>query len=135
MATARKAPGDFTGRQTEKLRKEASEKDADRAKQLSMATAEEKERIDNTIVDYSDPNRPVEEDAPAGAFDTYDVDTDDVVEVEQEGDSTPMVLIRLNADLKTNVGYRQEYEFEAGRRYRVPKHVADHLDEKGYVWH
>lgn len=135
MAVAKKAPGDYTGRQTAKLRKEAAEKDADRSKQLSMATAAEQERIDNTIVDYSEANRPVEEEAPAGAFDTYDVDTDDVVEVEQEGDSTPMVLIRLNADLKTNVGYRQYYEFEAGRRYRVPKHVADHLDEKGYVWH
>jgi hypothetical protein len=46
------------------------------------------------------------------------------------------VVVRLNDDLEqVTIGAGNEYNFVAGQQYRVPKMVADHLEEKGYVWH
>jgi hypothetical protein len=54
-----------------------------------------------------------------------------VVEVE-----VPSVVVRVNSDLpQVTIGAGNLYDFEEGRQYKVPKHVADHLEEKGYVWH
>jgi hypothetical protein len=56
--------------------------------------------------------------------------------VQELGGDEGRVTIRVNEDLeKVTIGAGNHYDFEAGRRYSVPKHVADHLEEKGYVWH
>ncbi len=48
----------------------------------------------------------------------------------------PEVVIRVNTDLKqVTIGVGNEYDFERGKRYRVPRHVALHLEERGYVYH
>lgn len=45
-------------------------------------------------------------------------------------------IIRVNEDLdNVTIGAGNHYSFEMGVRYRVPLHVALHLEEKGYVWH
>lgn len=47
-----------------------------------------------------------------------------------------LVTIRVNEDLdNVTIGVDNHYNFQAGRQYKVPKNVADHLEEKGYVWH
>jgi hypothetical protein len=46
------------------------------------------------------------------------------------------VVVRLNEDLEqVTIGAGNEYDFVAGQQYRVPKMVADHLEEKGYIYH
>lgn len=60
-----------------------------------------------------------------------DIETQGVVNVD---DAT--VVIRVNADIEQmTLGVGNHYNFEAGSRYRVPIHVARHLEEKGLVWH
>lgn len=46
------------------------------------------------------------------------------------------VEIRVNSTLENvTIGQGTDYTFEEGRRYKVPQHVADHLEERGLVWH
>ena len=48
----------------------------------------------------------------------------------------PTVVIRVNSTLEhLTFGAGTDYNFEEGRQYRVPRALADHLEEKGYVWH
>lgn len=62
------------------------------------------------------------------------VAVDDGGAVRQVEDQTQ--VIRVNEDIEdVTIGAGNTYNFEAGRQYRVPKAVADHLEEKGYVWH
>lgn len=45
-------------------------------------------------------------------------------------------VIRVNTTLENvTIGVGTSYNFEEGKQYRVPAHVAAHLEEKGYVWH
>ncbi|HET7110283.1 MAG TPA: hypothetical protein VFI41_05390 [Gemmatimonadales bacterium] len=55
----------------------------------------------------------------------------DVVYVEPEAKT-----IRVNTTIEDMVfGIGNTYTFEEGRQYRVPAHLAEHLEELGYVWH
>lgn len=45
-------------------------------------------------------------------------------------------IIRVNEDLENvTIGHGHNYDFMMGQRYRVPIHVAAHLEEKGFVYH
>lgn len=56
--------------------------------------------------------------------------------VQEVGRSEQTAVIRVNEDLPDmTFGVGNHYSFEVGKQYRVPKDVADHLEEKGYVWH
>lgn len=46
-----------------------------------------------------------------------------------------MPIIRVSADVEPTIGQGpgNSWKFQAGKRYRVPEHVAQHLDEKGLV--
>lgn len=57
----------------------------------------------------------------------------DVRAREAEGGT---VEIRVNTDLEeVTIGAGTNFSFKEGQRYKVPQHVYDHLEEKGYVWH
>ncbi len=87
-----------------------------------MATAAAASEAANSITDLT--GRP---DAP--------VIVDSVEEVEINV-SEAVVVIRVNEDIEDmTLGVGNNYTFKAGQKYKVPKHVADHLEEKGYVWH
>jgi hypothetical protein len=46
------------------------------------------------------------------------------------------VLIRVNEDLDdVTIGVGNHYSFKMGQKYKVSKQIADHLEEKGYIWH
>jgi hypothetical protein len=61
-------------------------------------------------------------------------------EVEEVGgpvnsDEVP-VVVRVKETLENvTIGVGNNYNFQEGRQYRVPKRVADHLEEKNLVWH
>lgn len=47
--------------------------------------------------------------------------------------SEPMEIIRLNATVTPTIGKDNTWDFQEGRRYRVPRYVAIHLHEKGLI--
>ncbi|WP_274916888.1 hypothetical protein [Streptomyces sp. WZ-12] len=58
-----------------------------------------------------------------------------VVETQPVEVGDPVREMMVVEDIKdVTIGYRQTFDFEAGRKYRVPAHVYKHLAEKKYVW-
>lgn len=45
-------------------------------------------------------------------------------------------IIRVNTTMdQVTIGAGTSYDFVEGQQYRVPGHVAEYLEELGYVWH
>jgi hypothetical protein len=42
--------------------------------------------------------------------------------------------VKALADVDCTVGVGNNYSLEEGRTYDLPRHVAEHLLEKGLVW-
>jgi hypothetical protein len=112
---------DVTGREREAQVKAHAEELAQRAGQMSMATAQEISKMETEIVDLTEPNR------PATIID----------EVESVGvslaDDTQVIRVAEDLDYVT-IGVGNHYSFKAGKKYKVAKHVAAHLQEKGYLY-
>ena len=120
MAQSRARPTDYTGRQRAKLEAEHAEVIRAREDQIAMVQASAQAEIDDTIHDVVG-ERQVQELNEAG----------EVVYVE-----APARTIRVNANIEQmTFGAGNIYDFKEGGQYRVPAHVADHLEELGYVWH
>jgi hypothetical protein len=99
---------DVTGRQREAQIKAHAEELADRAGQISMATAEAAAKLETEVMDLTNPNA---------------VATDD----------TQIIRVAEDLDFVT-IGVGNHYSFKAGQKYKVSKHVAQHLQEKGYLY-
>jgi hypothetical protein len=122
MAGARTKATDYTGREREKLQKEHAEEMKLRAEEMSMATAAKVSEVSNSITDLTEAYS-----AP--------VILDSIEEVEVSVNETS-VVIRVNEDIDDmTLGVGATYTFKAGQKYKVKKEVADHLEEKGYIWH
>lgn len=117
--------GDFTGRQKAKLQAEHAEELAKREKELSLINQQEQEFRSNSTVDLTQGSPII-------------LDGDDVQELDGEAElsETAYRTIRVNQDVEQmTVGAGTSYDFVVGQKYRVPRHIADHLEEKGLVWH
>ena len=126
MAAARKSTatkaGDFTGRQRDELIKKNAEELAEKANQVSMATAAKAKEFAEGV---HDPRHP----------ESVTI-VDEVEDLGVQTNEAAMVEIRVNEDIDSmTYGYGNTYTMQAGARYRVPKAVADHLERKGLVWH
>ena len=111
-------PQDVTGRAREKMISENQEALQARASEMSMASAEAQIKLDE-VVDATIPNRA-----------TVIEDSVTVV-ANKEEDS---VVIRVVEDIENmTLGVGNFYSFKAGQKYKVSKHVAQHLQEKGYL--
>jgi hypothetical protein len=130
MARSAKQPGDFTGRQTEQKALEHQEELARRQQEISTTQRIEAQRDESIGIDYSDPDRPKE--VPLTQATLLD-DPHGVVEEEVGGLNEPMRWVKVLDTFTCTIGYGRKYEFEAGRRYHLPVHVCEHLDEKGYI--
>jgi hypothetical protein len=113
---------DVTGRQREKLVKENAEALAKRAEEMSIATAVDAVRMETETIDLSNsPQNPTVIDE----------------EIESVGvdlaDNTVVVRVAEDLDMMT-IGVGNHYSFKAGVKYKVQKHVAEHLQEKGYLY-
>ncbi|CAB4153153.1 hypothetical protein UFOVP621_46 [uncultured Caudovirales phage] len=119
---AKPKPTDVTGRQREKLIKENAEALAKRAEEMSIATAVDNIRMEKETIDLSKvSDRPTVIDE----------------EIESVGvdlaDNTVVVRVAEDLDMMT-VGAGKHYSFKAGVKYKVPKNVAQQLQEKGYLY-
>lgn len=118
MATQKKAT-DFTGRQREELAKAALEQQQEAANTMAMATAEAAFKVENEVLDATQPNR---------------IETIVVDEVKSTGASGKTVVIRVAEDIDTmTLGAGNYYSFRAGQKYEVTPEVAAHLEAKGYL--
>lgn len=123
MAT-RKSPGDFTGRMTEQATKEAQEELKARADQIAMAQSVEMEIIETDVFD------PTSGDS-LGKFEVVEMELMSPATGKKESD---MVIIRVIEDIDDMVyGVGNHYSFKAGQKYKVPKFLAQHLDDCGYL--
>ena len=111
---------DVTGRVREQMIKDSAEALAARANEISMATAAQEYKDATEIVDLSTPSAPTV------------IDEFESVGVSLADDQ---VVIRVAENLEmVTIGAGNNYSFVAGKKYKVPKHVAAHLQEKGYLY-
>ena len=112
-------PTDATGRaRAAEIKKNTAELKR-RQEELATIAAVEAQRLETEVFD------PELEDTP--------IIVDEVVEVGVDlGDST---VVRLIADIDMMTwGYGNNYSFKAGVKYKVPKDLADHLTNLGYIY-
>jgi hypothetical protein len=112
---------DVTGRQREALLAANAEALAERANEISMATQTKAHKDETEVVDLTqNPENPTVID-----------------EIESVGvslaDDQVVIRVAENLDMVT-IGAGNNYSFQAGKKYKVPKHVATHLQEKGYLY-
>ncbi len=113
-----KRPQDFTGRLAQQKAAEHAEELVEKARTTALINAQnEAERV-GTVVDYT-------------------AKPEARVEVAETVEALPEeVTIRVNCDLEqVTIGKGTSFDFETGRKYKVPRFVAEHLEEKGFVWH
>lgn len=112
---------DVTGRQREEQIKAHAEELAQRAGEMSMATAAAAARLETEVVDVTkNPSLPTV------------IDEVESVGVSMADDTQ---VVRLAEDLEhVTIGVGNTFSFKAGQKYKVPKHVAQHLQEKGYLY-
>lgn len=112
---------DVTGRQREEQIKAQAETLAQRATEMSMASVNEAVRLETEVLDLSEnPSNPTVID-----------------EVESLGvtSADETTVVRLAEDLENvTIGVGNHFSFKAGQKYKVAKHVAAHLQEKGYLY-
>lgn len=135
--------GDFTGQQKAKLAKEHAEEVAKREGELSMMAEREAIEAQNRVTDYTQGTQPTILDDPESVARAEAElqrgglgDDVQVLDGDVETRERPDRVIIVNTDLEQiTIGAGNHYSFNEGEKYRVPAHVADHLEEKGLVWH
>lgn len=146
-------PGDATGRKREQLASEQAAAIKEREGNLAMITHERQRANEEDIIDpltrevINDTTGEVrrmdnDEDEAPRILGTGDNSVEELIEPKAAPgptvarDPLEKVIIRVNCDLEeVTLGYNNTVSFKEGGRYRVPRWVAEHLDEKGLVWH
>lgn len=124
MARSTPRAGDFTGKQKAALsEKHAAEQEA-RSNQIALATAEAAAAQDTETVDLVPRKEEVKQEK-VGEVAVQDVDVEE-----------PIVEFRVTENLEmVTIGQGNHYDFAQGQKYKAPKHIYDHLEEKGLIWH
>lgn len=129
------AHGDYTGQTKQRLAHQFAEEQALAAQSKTLVTQVVREGQDNVIdlwTDLDDANlrRHVQQPKQDGSEGL------EVIEVANEDPQYQPVEFRAAEDLdQITVGQGREFTLKAGRRYRAPRWVRDHLDAQGLVWH
>jgi hypothetical protein len=120
VANTQTSPLDATGKAAEQAAKKNAEALKKRKEEISIATQLEAESLERDVFDPKKPDAPLVLD-----------------EIENVGVSTAgdMVVIRTITDIDDmSYGVGNTYTFKAGVKYRVPKSLADYLEQLGYIW-
>lgn len=120
MANKPTSPLDATGKAAEAAAKKNAAELKKRQDEISIAAQIEAESLEKDIFDPKQPDAPLVLD-----------------EIENVGVSTAgdMVVIRTITDIdEMTFGVGNTYNFKAGVKYRVPKKLADYLEQLGYIW-
>jgi hypothetical protein len=133
--TQGKRPADFTGKLQQKLAEDKKSELVEAAQRVAMVTAVAADIKDNEIIDLTNSDEPLP-----------------VPEVREVEVNSPNRIIRVNSDLPmvtfgrevldpgdpetgrpAIMGPMNMYNFEEGQQYRVPRELADHLQQLGYL--
>ena len=120
MANTQTSPLDATGKAAEQAAKKNAAELKKRKEEISIATQLEAESLEKDVFDPKKPDAPLVLD-----------------EIENVGVSTAgdMVIIRTITDIDDmSYGVGNTYTFKAGVKYRVPRSLADYLEQLGYIW-
>lgn len=155
-ATKQPNPRDFTGVQKAKLEAEHADEIEERAEELATL-AQSSKRRKAEVVDYSQGGHAVP--GQLQPQDIRGVSDELAAQIEESAVEVGPVLvtIRVNSKIEDMVFARfvepaefdddgklvkhaidhglQFYSFEEGTPYRVPRHIAEHLDTIGYLYH
>lgn len=116
MATRTK-PGDLTAKQRQDAAASAEEERNRRADEISLITATKMEKLENSVLDTSG----------------REISEQEAKTVVLDASNSQHEIIRVSADVSFILG-SERFSFVAGQKYKVPRHVADHLEEVGYLW-
>lgn len=149
---------DLTARRRDKQQAELTEKELEEQARLTTASAEAEAVRDNTIDDFTGEGVTEEEKRQHGVTDVvmqdveeegYKPPDDEVVDLtgtQEERDAQPVIeqetvevqsaneIVIPREDCRFMLGAGNIYRFSAGRRAKVPAHVAAHMREKGLIW-
>ena len=120
MANTPTSPLDATGRAAETAAKKNAEALRKRKDEISIAAQIEAESLEKDVFDPKRPEAPLVLD-----------------EIEDVGVSVAndMVIIRTITDIdEMTYGVGNTFSFKAGVKYRVPSHLANYLEQLGYIW-
>jgi hypothetical protein len=120
VANTQTSPLDATGKAAEQAAKKNAEALKKRKEEISIATQLETESLEKDVFDPKKPDAPLVLD-----------------EIENVGVSTAgdMVIIRTITDIEDmSYGVGNTFTFKAGVKYRVPRSLADYLEQLGYIW-
>ena len=116
---AKAKPADVTGVIREKMQESQIKAQQDRAAEMTMATAQAAVNLETEVIDATSPDRQT-------------VIVDEPVTLGESGKDD--VVIRVVADIDNmTLGKGNNYNFKAGVKYKVTRHVAEHLKQKGYL--
>jgi len=94
---------DFTGRQKEALQKQFAEEQAQRATEMSLATAEAQIKLETEVIDATKPS-------------VATVIVEDITKISTQDDT---VVIRVVEDIENmTLGIGNNYSFKAGQKYQ-----------------
>lgn len=148
--TGRRAParGDVTALQQQQLDEQRDQERAEATAAAAAARQVEEYTRKNEVIDYSGADQPLPEPERRDDSDEpyreiiakYDIPQmtfgREIVEEVLRDERNRPVLDDDGSPVKIKVpGRIRELNFREGRRYRVPKALADHMDERGLVWH
>ena len=120
MANKPTSPLDATGLAAEKAAKKNTEALKKRQEEISIATQLEAESLERDVYDPKKPDAPLVLDEIEDIGVTVANDT---------------VIIRTITDIdEMTYGVGNHYSFKAGVKYRVSSHLANYLEELGYIW-
>lgn len=126
--------GDVTGKRMAAKQAEQAAVAAERQEELTMVN--QQIQIENETAVF-DPKSGAKLAEDGDTLDIPDASAgDEVIDLGVTTVEDDEVIIRINEKLtNVTIGRGTFYNFDQGKKYRVPRHVAQHLDEKGYVWH
>jgi len=120
VANTPTSPLDATGRAAEAAAKKNAAELKKRKDEISIAAQVEAESLEKDVFDPKHPEAPLVLD-----------------EIEDVGVSVAndMVVIRTITDIdEMTYGVGNTFSFKAGVKYRVPTHLANYLEQLGYIW-
>ena len=121
--TTKAKPTDFTGRQREQLAEARANELRARESEISTIQKLEAEIDEKTVTDYSQGTSPI----------VLDADDEVVSQGVELSDDTVIIRVAEELEMMT-FGAGNHYDFKPGKQYKVPRALAEHLLDKGYLW-
>jgi hypothetical protein len=141
-ATGKAVPqaGDMTALRSQQLE---DDRDAERAEAARRATQQaevEDYEARNVVIDYTGADTPLP--VAVEATDNQDPYREIIIKYGIDQMAFGREIIQNaeydghgNITIPPRLGGIRYFTFKEGRKYRVPRALADHLDERGYVFH